>query len=268
MNLKIAGNGRRRMSCGPLLVALALTPMFSAPSAFAQTQPAESKPCEAKPASEAKPAPDAYRTIYLTKLTQPSELNDLVSDLRNVLSPKARIFPMQAQHAISLRGTPEDIELAQKIAGEMDRARKVYRLTYTIAESDSGKRTGTQSFSLLAASGEKTSFKQGSRVPIVTGTPHSESSTPASQVQYVDVGLDIDAWVDADADGARLRTKIEQSSLAEEKSAASMSDPVIRQTVLEETSNLVPGKLLVLGSLDIPGSTRRLEIEVVAELVP
>jgi hypothetical protein len=58
-----------------------------------------------------------------------------------------------------------------------------------------------------------------------------------------------------------------QSSIAEDKSAADTRDPVIRQTTLEGTSTLVQGKPLVLGSLDIPGSTRHQEVEVVSELV-
>jgi len=36
---------------------------------------------------------------------------------------------------------------------------------------------------------------------------------------------------------------------------------------LEESSTLVLGKPLVLGSLDVPGGTRKQEIDVVAELV-
>ncbi len=45
------------------------------------------------------------------------------------------------------------------------------------------------------------------------------------------------------------------------------SRPIIRQTTLEGTSTLVQGKSLVLGSLDVPGSTRQQEVEVVSELV-
>jgi hypothetical protein len=65
----------------------------------------------------------------------------------------------------------------------------------------------------------------------------------------------------------RLRTKVVQSSVAEDKSGVGNSDPVIRQTTLEGTSTLVQGKPLVLGSLDVPGSTRHQEVEVVSELV-
>jgi hypothetical protein len=45
-------------------------------------------------------------------------------------------------------------------------------------------------------------------------------------------------------------------------------DPIVRQSVLEGTSMLSVGKPLVLGSLDIPDSTRRLEIEAEVEPLP
>jgi hypothetical protein len=73
--------------------------------------------------------------------------------------------------------------------------------------------------------------------------------------------------LDGYLDGVRLGTKIVQSGIAEEKSSVGTEDPIIRQTTLEGTSTLVQGKPLVLGSLDVPGSTRHQEVEVVSELV-
>jgi hypothetical protein len=124
-----------------------------------------------------------------------------------------------------------------------------------------------QHFSIIVASGSRTEFKQGSRVPIVVGERNSASSTPNSEVQYLDVGQEIEASLDGYLDGVRLRTKVVQSSIVEDKSGPGTQDPVIRQTTLEGTSTLVQGKPLVLGSLDIPGSTRHQEVEVVSELV-
>jgi hypothetical protein len=100
-------------------------------------------------------------------------------------------------------------------------------------------------------------------VPIVTGTTEGASAGQNSQVQYLDVGLHIEASLE----GTRLRTKVEQSRVADEKSGLGAQDPIVRQTVLDGTSSLTQGKPLVLGSLDIPESTRREEIEVVAEAV-
>jgi hypothetical protein len=101
----------------------------------------------------------------------------------------------------------------------------------------------------------------------VTGTLEAGSSTANTQVQYLDVGLNIDASLEEYAGGVRLRSKIEQSNVAEEKSGMGAQDPVIRQTMLEGTSPLIEGKPLILGTLDLPGSTRHQEVAVVSELV-
>jgi type II secretory pathway component GspD/PulD (secretin) len=212
--------------------------------------------------ADAKSGPKIYQTLYLTNLTQPNDANELVTDLRNMLV-NAKVYYVPSQGAISMLGTSEEIARAQKILADLDKTKKIYRLTYTVRESEGGKTIGQQHFSIIVASGSMTVLKQGSRVPIRT----TSSNQGENQVTYLDVGLDIEASLDGYLDGARLRTKIMQSSIAEEKSDTGTQDPIIRQTTVEGTSTLVQGKPLVLGSLDVPGSTRHQEVEVVSELV-
>jgi hypothetical protein len=88
-----------------------------------------------------------------------------------------------------------------------------------------------------------------------------------TQVQYLDIGLNIDASIDESAHGVKLNTQVEQSSIAEEKSGLGTQDPIVRQAKLEGTSILTAGKPLILGSMDIRGTARRLDIEVVMEHV-
>jgi type II secretory pathway component GspD/PulD (secretin) len=191
---------------------------------------------------------------------------DIQTDMRNMLR-NVKIYSVPSQNAICVKGTAEDLQLAQKIVADLERPRKIYRITYNITDSDSGKRIGTQSFSLVVASGEKTVFKQGSRVPIVTGSYDAAASIANTQVQYQDVGMNIEATVNGDVDGLRLRSKVEQTNVADEKSGVGAQDPIVRQTVLEGIASVMLGKSLILGSLDVPGTTRKQEIEVVAELV-
>ncbi|HXP07534.1 MAG TPA: hypothetical protein VN828_03515 [Acidobacteriaceae bacterium] len=224
-------------------------------SALAQTE-----------APGAKGSGEVYQTLYLTNLTQENDANYLVSDLRNML-PQAKVYYVPSQAAISLRASPDDIALAQRILADLDKTKKIYRLTYTMTERDGARTIGVQHFAIVVASGSKTDFKQGSRVPIATGSRNSTSGAPDAGVTYIDVGQEIEATLDSYLDGVRLRTKVVQSSVAEDKSGVGNSDPVIRQTTLEGTSTLVQGKPLVLGSLDVPGSTRHQEVEVVSELV-
>jgi hypothetical protein len=215
-------------------------------------------------AADAKTAQDIYQTFYLTNLTQQSDANELVSDVRNML-PNAKLYYVPSQSAFSIKGSAEDIALAQKILADLDKTKKIYRLTYTLTERDGGKTIGVQHFSIIVASGSRTDFKQGSRVPISVATNAAPGSN--AEITYIDIGQEIDASLDGYLDGVRLRTKVVQSSIAEDKSGVGTQDPVIRQTTLEGTSTLVQGKPLVLGSLDIPGSTRHQEVEVLSELV-
>jgi type II secretory pathway component GspD/PulD (secretin) len=214
----------------------------------------------------AKESGDVYQTLYLTNLTQENDANSVVTDLRNML-PQAKLFYVPSQGAISLRASAEDIALARTIIADLDKTKKVYRLMYTMTERDGAKTVGVQHFAIIVASGTKTTFKQGSRVPIATGTRNSTAGGQDTDVTYIDVGQEIEATLDSYLDGVRLRTRVVQSSVAEGEAGVGTPDPVIRQTTLEGTSTLAQGKALVLGSVDVPGSTRHQEVEVVSELV-
>lgn len=254
----------RRLIANLIISAALITLAFliPAPQASAQTNPASSQPTEARPEAP----PETIQTIFLKNITQQNDLNDIATDLRNAL-PKARIFPVQSKNAITLRATDEDLAAAQKMIAELDLPLEFYRLTYTITDVEDGKRTALQHFVFLAVVGERTIFKQGSRVPIVIGTLQKESTAQSSEIQYLDVGLSIEATVSGSPENLMLRSKIEQSSVGGEKSAVVAPDPVVRQTVLQGAAELTEKTPLTLGSLDIPGTTRHQEVEVVAERV-
>jgi type II secretory pathway component GspD/PulD (secretin) len=236
-------------------MTLALALALSGTSAWAQASDA------------AKQGTESVRTFSLTNVSRADDAVELTAALRNLLDPSDKVYLVPSQNAIIVRGAPEQLALAQKLLTDLDRLKKTYRVTYTITESDGGKRVGMQRFSMIVVSGGKTTLKQGSKVPVVTGSYTAGSSGTQTQMTYLDVGMNFDASLDEFVDGVRLRTKVEQSGIAEEKSGVGTQDPIVRQTVLEGTSILAPGKPLVLGSLDIPGSTRHLEVEVVLEAV-
>jgi type II secretory pathway component GspD/PulD (secretin) len=171
------------------------------------------------------------------------------------------------QNAIVVSTTPEQMALVQKLFTELDRPKTAYRITYTVTDSDGGKRIGVQHFALATSSGARTTLKQGSKVPISTGVYDQGHSGTQTQFTYLDVGLNFDTTVDDLAGGVHLKTKLEQSSIAPETSGVGLSDPIVRQSVLEGTSLVTLGKSLTLGSLDVPGSTRHLEVEVVVDQI-
>jgi type II secretory pathway component GspD/PulD (secretin) len=167
-----------------------------------------------------------------------------------------------------IRGTADDFATAAKIIKDLDRPKKLYRLTYTVSEMDGAKRVSSQRFTMMAADGQRVTLKQGSKVPIATGSVGTAPASAETQFQYLDVGINFDSTLSSVAGGAVMKTKVEQSSVAETTTIAQVQEPVIRQTSLEGTSVLTAGKTLTLGSLDIPGSTRHLDVEVMMELMP
>ena len=237
--------------------AAALLATLLLPSAIA--------PAQTPPVS--RPDNTVIETLYLNNISAPNEANEVTTGLRNLLDPKDKIYLVPAQNAIVVDAPPDQIALARKLLKDLDRPRKTYRLGYTITEMDNGKSIGTQHFGVIVVAGGRTTLKQGSKVPVATGTFNSGNTGAQTQFTYLDVGLNIDSSVDESLDGLRLRSKVEQSSLSEEKSSLGPQDPIVRQTVMEGTSILTLGKPLILGSLDIPGSTRHLDISVVLGLV-
>ena len=179
--------------------------------------------------------------------------------------PHAHIYLLEAHAAISVSGTPQDLQLARKIVADLDHARRTYQLTYTIYDSENGKRITSQKFTLTAAPGQKAYLKQGVRIPTSTGSNATPPADKGFQVQYMDIGLNIEASIEGAPDTVRLHTKDEQSSPADQPSGLGAQDPIIRQSVFEEASILTPGKPLLLGSIAVPGTTRSQEIEVLAE---
>jgi len=75
--------------------------------------------------------------------------------------------------------------------------------------------------------------------------------------------MNLEASLDGNGDGLRLRTKIEQTSVADEKSNVGIQDPLIHQSVLQGESAVVLGKPIVLGSMELSG--KHMEVSVVAE---
>jgi general secretion pathway protein D len=62
------------------------------------------------------------RTFYLSNLTEPNDIQEIANTVRTTLD-LTRITPLPSQGAIVVRGTPDQLELAQKLIEDMDMAR-------------------------------------------------------------------------------------------------------------------------------------------------
>lgn len=62
------------------------------------------------------------KTFYLSNLSQPTELQDVTNAMRQILEI-TRIQPLPSESAIVVRGTPDQMALAEKIIGDLDKAK-------------------------------------------------------------------------------------------------------------------------------------------------
>src|SRR5438067_12020030 len=63
---------------------------------------------------------NVVRTFYLSNISQPTDLQDVVNALRTVIELQ-RIQQLPSQNAIVIRGTPDQLALAEKLIGDIDK---------------------------------------------------------------------------------------------------------------------------------------------------
>ena len=62
------------------------------------------------------------KTFYLSNLAQTTEMQDIVNTLRTVVEI-TRVISLASQNAIVIRGTPDQVALAEKLVNDLDKAR-------------------------------------------------------------------------------------------------------------------------------------------------
>lgn len=74
------------------------------------------------PAKRTQLEDTAVQTFYLANAWQQNDLNDVQTALRNVLT-NIKVYGLASQNALVVRGTPDELLLAQKLISDLDKAR-------------------------------------------------------------------------------------------------------------------------------------------------
>ncbi len=136
-----------------------------------------------------------------------------------------------------------------------------YRLTYTLTEMDGTKRIGSHHYVIAVdLDAPPTSLKLGTKIPIETGASGPGSLPGQTEISYIDIGVNIRSHLRQFANGVELNSHVVQSAVDSQQSL--LKSPVIRVSDLESTVLLQENKPVILGTVDIPGSTHSLQIQV------
>ena len=132
-----------------------------------------------------------------------------------------------------------------------------YRLDFSVNEMEDGKKINTRQYSLNLNADDANEVKIGTRVPV---------EAKQGEMQYIDVGTRIWSRLKERENALPLEVRCEISNFAipDEASRHNNSMPLLRQLSINASTVVLPGKPVVVGSVDDPNSKRQFQLEVVA----
>jgi len=128
----------------------------------------------------------AVQTFYLTNAWQQNDLNDVATAIRNVMTG-IKAFPVQSQNAIVIRGTPDELLLAQQLIDDLDKPRGEVVVDIAVLEVSKNweKTLGMQwPSSFGVALQPNCSATNSCSTSTTTGTSSSGSSTTNNPTLY------------------------------------------------------------------------------------
>jgi hypothetical protein len=156
-------------------------------------------------------------------------------------------LPLAAQNAASAN-TPDAHEDAAPA--------RAYRLNFSINELEEGRKVNSRQYSLNLNAGDADEVKIGTRVPV---------ALKQGDVQYMDVGTHIWCRLKEADNGVVLNVRSEISNFATPDQPHTLNNiPLLRQFVINGSTVALPGKTVIVGSVDDPASKRTFQLEVTA----
>lgn len=81
---------------------------------------------------------EAVQVFYLANVTQQNDLNDVQTALRNVITD-AKLYAVPSQNAIIMRGTPDQLLLAEQLIDDLDKAKAEVIVDVAVLQVDKDK---------------------------------------------------------------------------------------------------------------------------------
>lgn len=138
------------------------------------------------PAKRKELEQSVLKTFYLSNLSQPTELQDIVNAIRAVLDVQ-RVQQLLSQNALVVRGTPDQIALAEKLVEDLDKARPEVIVDIAVMQvsKDRSRTLG------LSPPTSATVTLQSNLNPTTTGTTTTGTTTPVTSSTGSTTGLSL-----------------------------------------------------------------------------
>ena len=201
------------------------------------------------------------KTFYFPNVSRPSDLQDIVNGIRGLVEVP-RIQQMPSFQTISVRATPEQMAITQKLIDDINRAKQKtggeYRLEFKITEVSGDKKGEPKTYVMLVEPHQNGKIRTGSKVPILVSE---------KEKSYTDVGKKIDCEIRLETEHTvSLHLTVESSEVATDahEATAAPLNPVIQLATMETSVTLELGTPAIVGNFQDPVSKRNFQIEATA----
>jgi len=173
------------------------------------------------PAKRKELEQNVIKTFYLSNLSQPTELQDVVNAMRTILEV-SRIQQLPSQGAIVVRGTPDQMALAQKLVDDLDKARPEVMIEIAVMQVSRDK-------SHTIGINPPTSVSVALQPNISTTTPVTTTTTTTTSTSSSSNGLSLNTLANLNAtDFTVTIPSASASALMADNDTKVIQDPQIR----------------------------------------
>jgi general secretion pathway protein D len=116
------------------------------------------------------------KTFYLSNTVQPQDLTEIVTGLRQLLDLK-RIHQLNSQNAIIIRDTPDKLLLAEKMIGDIDKAKPEVVVQVEVLQARTDR---LRDLGILPIQSASVIINPNASTTTPTTTPGSTTTTPAN----------------------------------------------------------------------------------------
>jgi len=187
---------------------------------------------------------EAVQTFYLTNVAQQNDFTDLQTALRNMFQT-AKIYGVASQNAIIMRGTPDELLLAQKLISDLDKAKPEVVVDVAVLEVS---RNYERTIGIQLPQTATVNFQASNYNNTTTSTSSSSSSTTTGTSTTTDQsnGLTLNSL--AHLNGTNFAVTIGQATanlLLTDSSTRILQNPRIRASDGQEATLKIGEKLPV-----------------------
>jgi general secretion pathway protein D len=177
------------------------------------------------PAKRKELEQSVIKTFYLSNLSQATELQDVVNALRQILEIQ-RLQPLPSEGAIVVRGTPDQIALAQKLVGDLDRAKPEVIVDVAVLQINKDKK---RTLGISPPTSMTVSLQPNLNSTTTTGTTNSGQGGTVTSTQGTPGSINLNSLANLNATDFQVQiSSANVSALFSDSSTRLIQNPQIR----------------------------------------